>query len=355
MTYIPPKGSTGEIGYISGDKVFGDSSFSFDSTKKALSVGSGNSFSNAGVNGIFVGTSMTDSTNTYGGNNLGAGTGITFQTSANSNFASGSGWVVSGDRNGLFGTSSSTTITGDDCLIAGQTSGAGYYATTISSNKSVIAGIMDNNISGDGCGIFGNSHACSRDYIFLSGTNNAATAGNNSGAVGTTNTILNSNTFLTGQFSKSVLDDSFGISSSLSSLMNVGQRYSSVRNATTVGATTVNAFDGANNRILLVGNGVFNYATSYFKAMAVGQVDGATGRVCYTIEGCISTDATSNVTIDSKNKTIIFETLAAPDLTGCDFTATEDDTNRALKLNVTGVAGQSIIWTVSVDIVQVIS
>jgi hypothetical protein len=73
-------------------------------------------------------------------------------------------------------------------------------------------------------------------------------------------------------------------------------------------------------------------------------------RAGYNIRGCIGHNAASSTSIIGSN---IVESWVEGAMSGCAATATADDTNKALQINVTGLASKNIRWVAVVDISQV--
>jgi hypothetical protein len=73
-------------------------------------------------------------------------------------------------------------------------------------------------------------------------------------------------------------------------------------------------------------------------------------RAGYNIRGCIGRNAASGTAMIGSN---IVESWSEGTMSGCVATATADDTNDALQINVIGLATKNIRWVAVVDISQV--
>jgi len=90
-----------------------------------------------------------------------------------------------------------------------------------------------------------------------------------------------------------------------------------------------------------------------FSALIIGRSDEADGNDsgAYRIEGCLTRDESNNTAlVGSVTVTTIAESAGA---TAWSVTATADDTNEALAIQVTGEAATNIRWVAKVDIAQV--
>jgi len=90
-----------------------------------------------------------------------------------------------------------------------------------------------------------------------------------------------------------------------------------------------------------------------FSALIIGRSDESDGNdsAAYRIEGLLARDESNNTAlVGSITKTVIAESAGA---TAWDVTATADDTNEALAVQVTGEAATNIKWTCKLDIAQV--
>jgi len=89
-----------------------------------------------------------------------------------------------------------------------------------------------------------------------------------------------------------------------------------------------------------------------FSALVVARSDETDGNLSavWRLEGCLTRDESSNTAlVGSVTKTVIADGAAA----AWDVTATADDTNEALAIQVTGEAATNIRWVAKVDISQV--
>ena len=117
------------------------------------------------------------------------------------------------------------------------------------------------------------------------------------------------------------------------------------RNSTINASGTVLFLDGSSSRLTIPAETTWIFTT---KLSAYNDTDNL--RAGYNIRGCIGRNAASGTSIIGSN---IVESWSEGAMSGCVATATADDTNEALQINVTGLASKNIRWVAVVDISQV--
>jgi hypothetical protein len=116
-------------------------------------------------------------------------------------------------------------------------------------------------------------------------------------------------------------------------------------NATPIALTTTGNAQGAANSIVLPSDSTF-----FFEARIVARRTDADGEsAAYILQGCIDNNAGTTALVGSVTKTVIAEDTAA-----WDVSATADDSNATLLINVTGEGGKTISWVAHVRTVEVV-
>ena len=123
------------------------------------------------------------------------------------------------------------------------------------------------------------------------------------------------------------------------------QRADYVLRTVTTNATSTELFlDGSSARLTLIDN-----TTLYFEVrVAARRTDVHGESAAYHFRGCIDRNDGTVALVGSVAKTVVAEDSAAWDV---DVTA--DDTNKALRITVTGEAGKTIRWVAHVETVEV--
>jgi hypothetical protein len=103
--------------------------------------------------------------------------------------------------------------------------------------------------------------------------------------------------------------------------------------------------DGSNTHRAIIANDT----TAVFEALIVGrQTDADDNSGAYKIQGAIDNNATTVALVGTPSITTIGE-----DTAGWAVSAAADDTNKSLKLIVTGAAGDAVNWTGQLNIIEV--
>jgi hypothetical protein len=278
----------------------------------------------SGVNSIAIGRNCTA---TSSGNTnpatYSAAIGISSQATGNVSLAMGSSCIASGTFSAAIGESNSATSTGS-ASIGGVSNQAqiANYATAIGGNS--------NNSYGANCGIFsGSSNQCSGSHaaVFSGATSHASA----------THAI---------SFGPNVLSDRRGMfahGSGQFAAQGDAQRARFVmRNKTTTNSAVELFLDGSSTRLTIPSG---KYLTGTINIAGI-KSDGATAARYIRQFSIKNVAATTSLvgTVDTVGTDIANSTT---------ISITADDTNDALKVEVTGIASETWRWVASVDVVEV--
>ena len=177
------------------------------------------------------------------------------------------------------------------------------------------------------------------------GSANQAT-GNYCGAFGESNQVNAPHSFIVGMQGKTDNRITFCIGGNAFANAGDCQVLTAALKAATTNATQTTMLAQSTNYVIPADT------TWAFSALVVARSDEADGNLSavWRLEGCLARDeSSSTVIVGSVTKTVIADGAAA----AWDITATADDTNEALAIQVTGEAATNIRWVAKVDISQV--
>jgi len=199
--------------------------------------------------------------------------------------------------------------------------------------------------SGQQSVVIGNNNTASAYNSFAIGASCLVSA-SNSFATGVNNQVTQTNSFVSGKDASVPNKCTSGIGGAAFSSRGDVQVMTAVIKAATTDATqtTMNA-EGTDYVIPAD-------TTWAFSALVVARSDETDGNLSavWRLEGCLARDeSSSTVIVGSVTKTVIADGAAA----AWDVTATADDTNEALAIQVTGEAATNIRWVAKLDISQV--
>jgi hypothetical protein len=349
-------------------------------------IGGGRNNRSAGTDSTIGGGRSNSAGGTYstvgGGYTNSAGNVCSTVGGGNTNSASGGGSTVGGGSNNTasggnstIGGGQSNTGSGYTCTVGGgisnnatgpQSTVGGGQSNTSSGYYSTVAGGYNNTASATyyatvGGGINNTSSGSSHSTIGGGNGNTASSYGSTIGGGGGNNASGN-NSSIGGGFSNSTTSlyctipggrqakaTRHGeISHSAGQFANKGDAQHTIliaRNSTVNASGTVLFLDGSSARLTIPAETTWIFTT---KLSAYNDTDNL--RAGYNIRGCIGRNAANGTSIIGSN---IVESWVEGAMSGCVATATADDTNEALQINVTGLASKNIRWVAVVDISQV--
>jgi hypothetical protein len=295
---------------------------------------SGNSVT-SGVKGATIGgggasgrtNRVTDDISTIGG-------GYNNQAGDNAGTTSDRAYATIGGGENNTASGYAATIGGGD-----RNTASGYAATigggdlnTASSNEATVGGGGQNTASNSYATIGGGaSNTASNYYTTVGGGASNTASGNHATVPGgfyAAASHYGEMAYASGRFS------------------NTGDAQTSVyvlRNTTTNTTSTELFLDGSGQRITLANN-----RTLTFDILIVARRDSSNESAGYMVRGTIKNDGGNTALVGAVVKDVFGENDAA-----WDVSVTADDTNNALKIQVTGAAGKTIRWVASVRTVEV--
>jgi len=180
-------------------------------------------------------------------------------------------------------------------------------------------------------------------YAFAAG--NGVASGVYSTAIGRAVTATAAASFAMGYFTNAYQANQYSIGFSQFTSSEVNQTSTFVLNAATTNATATEMGTG-----LTFARMVVRASTTWaFEITVAARSDGGVDNAMYIRRGMIKRDASNNTTlVGAVDSVYTNETNAA-----WDVAVTADDTNEALKVEVTGAAATNINWTANVTLTEV--
>jgi hypothetical protein len=300
---------------------------------------------------IFGGSYNRISKGSYGG---------IFAGSSNEINAGGSGSFITGYGNTISGTGPGTALGSTNTVSGAFAAALGGTNLTVSGNGAAAVGRLST-VSGQDSFAAGSTQTVSAPFSSADGFTNSITGTGYSSASGRLNQLSGGYSSATGFANTSTADYTrvagrdalaalpFADVVGGEKIVDAGDVQTStiVARRQTANATPTELRLGAATARLSIANG----RTWMFSIIvAARQIATAAASAGWKLEGVLRNDGGTVAIVGTVTKTIIGRDTA---LAACDVNATADNTNKALSLTATGVAGLTINWVARIELAEI--